>query len=250
MNSRLIAIGNFFFKQRNRVFPVMMLVGLLCSRPGFPGGDYRLDLFLDTVGLVVCLAGQLLRGMTIGYEYIKRGGKKQQIWAGRLITGGVFSHTRNPLYVGNILIFCGIALIFGSPAALLAGIPAVLCIYLCIIAAEENFLRNKFGAAYDDYSQNVNRLWPDWHGFSISIDGMAFQWKRVLNKEYGTTFAWILAAVGIRFWTLFRLDEESHKDELLLLIMLLVPVTLGYAWVRWLKKTGHLEEEDFSTVDA
>ena len=71
-----------------------------------------------------------------------------------------------------------------------------------------------------------------------------------LNKEYGTTFAWILAAVGIRFWTLFRLDGGSHKDEMLLLIMFLVPVTLGYAWVRWLKKTGRLEEEDFSTVDA
>ena len=250
MNRWRLACGTFFFQHRNRVFPLLMLAGILGCRPRFPGGNYQWDLALDVAGLLVCLAGQTLRALTIGYDYIKRGGKQQQIWAGRLVTGGGFSHTRNPLYLGNILIFSGIVLIFSSPAALLIGLPAVLFIYDCIIAAEERFLRDKFGAEYEDYAQNVRRLWPNWHGFFISIDGLVFRWRRVVNKEYGTTFAWILAAISLRAWTLYRINDGQYHREIVNLILLLVPVAGLYSWARWMKKTGRLAEEDFATVDG
>lgn len=250
MRAFLIACGNFFFHHRNRVFPLLMAAGVLLIRPGFPRGSYALDLALDIAGVLVCLAGQALRVMAIGYDYIKRGGKKQQIWAGKLVQGGLFAHSRNPLYLGNILIFCGIVMIFSAPAAFAVGIPAVLLIYACIILAEEQFLRGKFGPAYDDYAAKVNRLWPDWTGFSNSISGMVFRWKRVLNKEYGTTFGWIVAAIGLRCWTLYARPDETHRTEIAALALLLLPVAGLYAWVRWLKKSKRLEDDDLSTVDA
>lgn len=250
MNHLLIAWGNFFFHHRNRVFPLLMLLGVALVRPGFPAGRYDVDVALDAAGVLVCLFGQTLRVLAIGYEYIKRGGKQQQIWAGRLIQGGLFAHSRNPLYLGNILIFCGIVIIFGAPLAFLIGIPAVLFIYASIIAAEENFLRGKFGAAFDNYSARVNRLWPSWRGFSTSTQGMTFRWKRVLNKEYGTTFGWVVAAIGLRAWTLFLASRELHQTEIHLLLLLLIPVAALYAWVRRLKKSGRLSEDDLATVDV
>ena len=250
MKSLLIACGNFFFHHRNRVFPLLMLVGVVLVRPRFPAGSYRADLALDVLGVLVCLAGQTLRVIAIGYDYIKRGGKQKQIWAGRLVQGGLFAHSRNPLYLGNILIFCGIVLIFSAPIAYAIGIPSVLFIYACIILAEEKFLRAKFGPAYEDYATRVNRLWPNWTGFSNSINGMVFRWKRVLNKEYGTTFAWIAAALGIRAWTLHLASQKLYRTEIAGLLILFFPLATWYIWVRWLKKSGRLVDDDLTTVDG
>ena len=246
----LIRCGNFFFRHRNRVFPLLMLAGVVLVRPRFPAGSYRADLALDLFGVLVCLAGQALRVLAIGYAYIKRGGKQKQIWAGRLVQGGLFAHSRNPLYLGNILIFCGMVFIFSTPVACAVGIPSVLFIYACIILAEEQFLRAKFGSSYDDYAGRVNRLWPNWRGFSNSINGMVFRWKRVLNKEYGTTFAWIAIALGIRAWTLHLASHAAHRTEIASLLLLLLPLATWYSWVRWLKKSGRLTDDDLTTVDA
>jgi len=250
MNGILIRIGSFFFRHRNAVFPALMAIAVLCLRPRFAAGSYRADLLLDLAGLAVCLAGQSLRALAVGYVYIKRGGKQQRIWAGRLIQGGLFAHSRNPLYLGNVLIFTGLAMIFGTPLALAAGVPAVLFIYTCIIQAEEQYLRSKFGAEYEDYVSRVNRWWPDWRGLSQSIQGMVFRWKRVLNKEYGTLFGWVVAALGLRAWTLYRASAADYRQQVTILLGLLAPLAAAYLTVRALKKTGRLPEEDPATIDA
>ena len=45
--------------------------------------------------------------LTIGYEYIVRGGRQGKVYAEDLVQGGVFAHSRNPLYLGNLLIIVG-----------------------------------------------------------------------------------------------------------------------------------------------
>lgn len=250
MNRILVTLGNFFFRHRNRVFPLLMLAGVLTIRPGWPAGGYGMDLLMDVAGLALCLAGEGLRVLTIGYDYIKRGGKQQQVWAGRLVQGGVFAHCRNPLYAGNILIFIGVVLVFSAPLGLAVGVPLVLFIYACIIAAEEEFLRRKFGQAFEDYAARVNRILPDPRGFGRSIEGMQFRWRRVLNKEYGTFYAWVVVIIGLRAWTLRSFSHDAHRTEVLLLLLMFIPAALLYGFIRWLKKTGRLTEVDPATVDA
>ena len=250
MNALLIRIGNFFFRHRNRVFPLLMAAGVLLLRPRFPAGSYFWNSVLDVAGLAICLAGQALRAATIGYDYIKRGGRGRQIWAGRLVQGGMFAHSRNPLYLGNILIFCGLVVVFSAPLAYAIGIPAVLFIYVCLILAEESFLRGKFGAEYDAYAARVNWLWPDLRGFSDSVKDMTFRWKRVLHKEYGTTFGWVFAAIGLRAWSLYWVQREAARAEITATLLLLIPAILAYAWIRRLKKSGRLEENDAATEDG
>jgi protein-S-isoprenylcysteine O-methyltransferase Ste14 len=249
MTSLLVHIGNFFFRYRNRIFPVVMAAGVLLLRPRFPAGSYFWNNVLDVLGLAICVGGQALRVATIGYDYIKRGGKGWQIWAGRLVQGGMFAHSRNPLYLGNVLIFSGLVIVFGSPIACAVGIPTVFFIYICIILAEEGFLRGKFGAEYDVYAARVNRLWPDLRGFSASVKDMTFRWKRVLNKEYGTTFGWVVAAIVLRAWSLYWVQRKAARTEIMATLLLLIPAILAYAWIRRLKKSGQLDEDDFATVD-
>jgi protein-S-isoprenylcysteine O-methyltransferase Ste14 len=94
----------------------------------------------------------------VGYAYIIRGGKNRQVYAEDLVTGGFFNHSRNPLYVGNLLILLGPAAHMERTAAYLVGVPFFLIGYSAIVAAEEAFLRRKFGAQYDAYAARVTAL--------------------------------------------------------------------------------------------
>jgi protein-S-isoprenylcysteine O-methyltransferase Ste14 len=74
-----------------------------------------------------------------------------------LITSGPYRFSRNPLYLGgNVFIFFGAALLFGSPTALVA---TALHIPLMdrLIRREERQLDRNFGAEWLSYSKRVRR---------------------------------------------------------------------------------------------
>ncbi|MFQ3664079.1 MAG: isoprenylcysteine carboxylmethyltransferase family protein [Chloroflexaceae bacterium] len=75
----------------------------------------------------------------------------------QIITTGVFTISRNPLYLGASVFLLGVALTFNllwSLVALLFSI--VLCHYILIIP-EERYLVRKFGSEYETYAASVNR---------------------------------------------------------------------------------------------
>lgn len=250
MTNTLVRIGNFLFHHRNRLFPAFMVGGVLVFRPSFPFNSYAADLWLDLAGFAVCLAGQALRVTTIGFDYIKRGGKNEQIWADKLVQGGMFAHSRNPLYLGNILLFIGALMILHAPVAYIIGIPLVLFTYTCITFAEEQFLGGKFGADYTEYCSRVNRFLPDLRGFQESIKDMEFNWGRVLVKEHGTTFAWILSAVVLRSWCLYRELGDGAFREIYVLAAAMIPVAIAYGVIRYLKRTRKISDKPRQPVEA
>jgi protein-S-isoprenylcysteine O-methyltransferase Ste14 len=74
-----------------------------------------------------------------------------------LVTGGPFRFSRNPLYVAMAILYCGVALFFGIPAAL-AWLPVALAaLYFGVIRREERYLERKFGDAYRGYRGRVGR---------------------------------------------------------------------------------------------
>lgn len=240
--SPAVAIGRVLFHTRNALFPVAFVVSALISRPRRFLGDPRWDLALDLVGLAVALAGQALRVVVIGLDYIQRGGKDRRIHADRLVTGGFFAHSRNPLYVGNLLVYLGLFLVLHSPAGYLLGVPFFLIAYWCITVAEEDYLGQRFGAEYQDYRRRVPRYWPNWMGLSATVRGMAFDWRRVIRKEYGSTFAWVTTALALLVWQSARNDEpDAVRRVLVLALALWVPVVAGYLAARILKKSGALD---------
>ena len=233
----MVRIGNFFFHYRNGLFPLLYILIFLNGPAAFP--DHRLA-FL--IGVLVALFGQILRGVTVGLDYIVRGGRNRQVYADRLVHGGLFAHCRNPLYVGNYLILVGVGIASNSLLFLAIGLPFFLFAYWAIIAAEEAFLRGKFGADFTEYCRRVNRLLPNFSGLSKTLEGMRFNWRRLISAEYGSAYIWMAAIILASLKNLwFGGGYDIHKLPVQALWFSLVLVSLAYAVARYLKKRGMLE---------
>lgn len=233
--------GAFLFRTRDIVFPAVILTLILLTEPLYLFGSNEADLWLDALGVLVALTGQSLRIAVIGYRYIARGGRNRRVHADDLVTGGIFALARNPLYVGNILVLFGLFLIWNAPLLYLVAVPFTLVGYRGIVAAEEAYLREKFGRAYEDYCRTTNRWIPDLRRFRSAVDGIPFNWKRVLLKEYGSWTAWIGTACALMIVeSLLHSTYESHATTIKTLAAAIVVVLLAWAVTRWLKLSRRL----------
>ena len=234
----MIQIGNFFFKYRNLLF--ILLYGLLF----LPSPElFTENIFHEeyknwplVIGLFVTVLGQAIRGATIGLAYIVRGGKDKKVYAEHLVSTGIFSHCRNPHYVGNILMLLGVGILANSLIYVAIIMPLFLFIYQAIVLAEENFLRGKFGADFDVYCAKVNRWVPSLKGLGATFSSMEFNWKRWVLKEYTTQFIW-LAGIVLLIIRLYQI-EDILKNSIYAVLVL----GLFYLYVRYLKKSGKMTE--------
>lgn len=99
--------------------------------------------------LVLVLPGLWLRGYAAGYV------KKNR----ELTQTGPYAYTRNPLYLGSMLIAAGFAVALLSWLVGLVLAIGFALIYIPVIASEERFLRSTF-PDFDDYCRRVPRLFP------------------------------------------------------------------------------------------
>jgi protein-S-isoprenylcysteine O-methyltransferase Ste14 len=122
-------------------------------------------------GVPVSLVGLALRAWAAGCL-----AKNQQ-----LATGGPYRYTRNPLYVGTLLVAAGLAI--AARSVWLAALFAVvfLFVYLPVIQNEEQHLRKIF-PEYEAYAERVPALWPR---IGPRLGGQAFRWSLYRkNQEY------------------------------------------------------------------
>ena len=77
--------------------------------------------------------------------------------ASALISRGLYRHSRNPVYIGLILVYAGIGVAVDNPWILALGVPAVALVRTGVIAREERYLETKFGAEYVRYKSAVRR---------------------------------------------------------------------------------------------
>lgn len=236
----MIKAGTFFFRYRNALFPLAF--ALLFFEGTWPVcGSDLVEAWELAIGIIIALSGQILRALTIGLAYIKRGGKKKQVYAQKLVQNGIFAHCRNPLYLGNILILMGVGIAANSLLFVLFGVPFFLFAYLAIIRAEENYLEEKFGQEFKDYCGRVNRIIPNFSGIRNTVKGMEFQWKRLIAKEYATPFVWI---TGLSFLimkdTYLDYGYEARKYTLWSLSLLILVVTCAFFTAWYLKKNKFL----------
>ena len=121
---------------------------------------------------------------------------------------------------------------------MLVAIPVTAFIYRAIVAAEENYLRGKFGPAFDDYCRSVPRFLPKLSGIGETFANMQFRWRRVLVKEYGTPVAWVLVWCGVVAYKLW-LDDELvlHAGAVKALPEIAIAAVIAWLGVRFLKKS-------------
>ena len=232
----MVRLGDFFFRYRNYLFPLFYLLMFVPGPRIFP--DWRVAM---AVGLAVTLIGQGVRMTTIGFDYIIRGGRDKRVYAEDLVTTGLFAHSRNPMYVGNVTMILGMGLLSNSLLYLLVVVPAFFFVYACIIRAEEGFLRAKFGAGFDAYARDVPRWLPRLAGLGDTLSSGGFNGRRVVIKEYNTTFVWVLAAILLVATHVGRHEGpavlEAHLSYFVAALALAV---VAYFTIRFLKKSGRV----------
>lgn len=74
-----------------------------------------------------------------------------------LVTTGIHRRTRNPVYLGFLLIYVGIGVAAQSPWGLLLALPLALVIHYGVVMREEAYLDRRFGDAYREYKGRVRR---------------------------------------------------------------------------------------------
>jgi len=235
----ILRIGNFLFRYRNLLFPLLFVLLALGTEPFL--GNRQTEKCIYAAGFMIALSGQIIRALTIGLAYIVRGGRNKKVYANTLVTNGIFAHCRNPLYLGNILIVSGLGVVADSSVFYFIGIPFFLLAYMAIIKAEESYLYGKFGEEYREYCGKVNSLIPDLSGIGTTLKSMTFNWRRLLVKEYGTTYAWttvmILLIVKNQY---LQYGNEVSRSVIWIASVSFITVTIFYATVRFLKKTERL----------
>jgi protein-S-isoprenylcysteine O-methyltransferase Ste14 len=239
----MIKIGNFFFKYRNLIFPIFGLSIFIPSPVLFPEsvfGDSNFTIAL-VLGAVIAISGQVIRALTIALKYIVRGGKNKEVYAQDLVTEGLFNHCRNPLYVGNILMLLGVGLMSNSLYFMIIVVPLFCFIYQCIVLAEENFLRGKFGPQYDVYAKNVNRWIPNFSGLGTTLGSMQFNWRRYVVNEYNTVYLLLVSMliVAVVYYPALANLPSNEKLQFFLTGFLLLSVI--YLIIRYLKKSKKLK---------
>lgn len=229
----MVKLGNLLFHNRNWLFPLFYLILFIPSPEVFNDPVTAM-----IIGFGITVIGQLVRIITIGLVYIIRGGKNRRVHAETLVTTGIFSHCRNPLYVGNILILAGLGVASNSLIFMAIATPLFLFFYQAIVLAEENFLRNKFGQEFDDYCSRVNRWIPNLSGIGKTMASMEFKWKRVVIREYTSTYIWMSGAVLIVAKHFYNHDDRfDFQAHIRTFIMLLVVLLFLYLLVRYMKKS-------------
>lgn len=232
----MVKIGTFFFKCRNVMFPLFYLALFIPSPRMFENIWIPL-----IVGFAIALSGQLTRVMTIGLKYIVRGGRDKKVYAEDLITEGIFSHCRNPLYVGNVLMLIGTGFMSNSWFFNLVMSPLFYFIYEAIIRNEENYLRGRFGKAYEDYCSDVHRWFLKLKGLRTTLNSMEFNWYRVMVKEYNTAYIWLTGVVLVIANVLRLGDNDLYISIRWYLAGTLVVLLLLYLTARAIKKSKRFE---------
>ena len=181
------------FKYRGTILALPAAILALAGRP---------SAFSIATGLPLAFAGEFIRCWAVGYSGVTTRG--DEVTAPMLVTAGPYAYVRNPLYVGNTITALGFALAFtgrnhrAARLALVAGsVAAIVGVYAVIVPHEEQYLRGRFGEAFDAYAKRVRPIVPS---FSAAAGEGTFDPAVIGRAESRTfvTFAVMLAVLAAR----------------------------------------------------
>lgn len=189
--------GKALFKIRGNYLIAVVVISAVIAYLSGSRGPFAADAANQAwfwLSLGVAAAGALIRVITSGYAAPGTSGvTKDAAVAAELNTTGPYSLVRNPLYVGRILNFTGIAMLSGSWVfGALTYLISVL-VYERISVYEEEFLRSEFGEAHAKWAVEVPFLLPRLHGWVKPK--YAFWVRRCIKREDKKIFLLATAVV-------------------------------------------------------
>ena len=144
-------LGQFFFKYRSYTPLPFLVVLFLFGRP---------TLLTLVIGFLIAASGEMMRIWAVSYAGSET--RTTKLGASVLVTQGPYAYVRNPLYLGNFMIYFGVSIMANSlfPFLQIIGLIYFYLQYHFIIREEEAFLRSKFKDKYDEYAASVSRFIP------------------------------------------------------------------------------------------
>lgn len=159
------------FKYRSYTPIPFLLIMFLYANP---------NIWSIIIGLAVALKGEAIRiwGVSWAGSETRTTG---EVGGSFLVISGPFAFVRNPLYVGNILMYTGLGIMSFAlfPYLQILGLLFFYFQYKFIVKEEERYLETTYGPEYENYCRNVPRFFPKLKVYKV--DGLK-QPEYILSK--------------------------------------------------------------------
>lgn len=170
------------YRWRVRVGSLAFLVCLVLARP-----SWRSVL----LGAAVSLLGLVIRAWAAGHL------KKEK----ELAVSGPYRFSRNPLYLGNLILGLSLAAGSGSTVVVIIFASYFLIFYPVIILTERERMKKLFPEKYKEYIKHVPLFFP-WRKPLACRDRVKFSWTQYrVNREYraliGSLVYWVILSIRI-----------------------------------------------------
>ncbi len=187
-------IGQFLFRVRTYTPMPLLAIGLIF-------GNFEFTAFYT--GLALIGTGNILRLAAVGYLGISS--RSVHMQAETIVSAGPYAFVRNPIYIGNILIYLGFSVLSNVffPYFCLCVLIFFFSVYYCIALYEEDFLMRKF-IHYKIYYERVPRFIPGIRGFSSAhFPPQTFDLNKALRSERVTllSIGLVLTAFAVKYYT-------------------------------------------------
>lgn len=225
-----IKTGNWLFKHRSYLPIVLFILYYF----GLIQDVKSIDLFQNKNWLIICflvsLLGQFIRVITVAKVPMDTSGrntKKQK--AGSVNKLGIYSILRHPLYLGNYFMWLGMFLLVPILWVQIIFSLIYWLYYERIMIAEEEFLREKFGSEYTDWSEDVSAFIPSFKNYKKNTQSINF--KNIIKREYTSFTAMIILfilLIHINNWVCFGNWNLGYSSTLSLSIIIIFYIIMRF----------------------
>lgn len=186
LNKELRSQGDFLFKHRSYLPIIIILVGFAV----FVYNALHQDVLSGQAAVIykfsclgIAIVGMLIRMHAVGHAAKNTSGRNTTVGqvAEEVNSTGLYSVCRHPLYLGNFLMWLGIAGFTQDPWFIVAFIFIFWVYYERIMFAEEAFLTEKYGQQYTDWAKKTPAFIPS---FSQWVKPKyPFNWAKIIKQE-------------------------------------------------------------------
>lgn len=164
------------FKLRSFTPIPLLILLLIIAKPTIQTG---------ALGVGMMIIGELIRLWAVAHA----GGatRTREVGAPYLVTSGPYAFIRNPLYLGNVIIYLGVAVFGGNGLGWMIPLTFIYFTmqYYLIISLEEETLTDLFGETYETYRSKVPKLFPVF-GYVKPLETRQSDWKEAFRSERST----------------------------------------------------------------
>ena len=194
-----MSLASNFFKYRSYTPIPFVVVMLIFAYP---------NIWSLIIGFLITIIGESIRlwGVSWAGSETRTTGN---VGGTYLIVSGPFAHLRNPLYLGNILMYTGLGIMSFAlfPWLQIAGFIFFSLQYHMIVQEEEKYLEQTFGKEYEEYKKNVPRFIPRFSKYRTgNVEQPEYDIRKGLKSERRSLQAFTLVTITILLiWFLRRL---------------------------------------------